>query len=100
VWADNNYSGQLVDWSAEKLRLTLQIVRRTDDTTGFVMVPRRWVVERTLSWLMRSCRLVCDHETPPAMRETMVRWSMTMLMSGRLAGRHPGAISRSAPRAR
>ncbi|MFJ8547308.1 IS5 family transposase [Streptomyces sp. NPDC093586] len=100
VWADGGYAGRLVDWAAENLQLTLEIVRRTDDATGFVVLPRRWVVERTLSWLMRSRRLVRDYETLSAMHEAMVLWSMTMLMSGRLAGRRPGAFSRSAPRAR
>ncbi|MFJ2722696.1 IS5 family transposase [Streptomyces sp. NPDC087437] len=103
VWADGGYAGSLVDWAREKLRLTLEIVRRSDDTTGFVVLPRRWVVERTLdptSWLMRSRRLVRDVETLPAMHEAMVLWSMTMLMSGRLAGCRPGAFSRTAPRAR
>jgi transposase len=100
VWADGGYAGRLVEWAAENLQLTLEIVRRTDDTTGFVVLPRRWVVERTLSWLMRSRRLVRDYETLPAMHEAMLLWSMTMLMSGRLAGRRPGALSRPAPRAR
>ncbi len=100
VWADGGYAGRLVEWAAENLQLTLEIVRRTDDTTGFVVLPRRWVVERTLSWLMRSRRLVRDYETLPTMHEAMVLWSMTMLMSGRLAGRRPGALSRPAPRAR
>ncbi|GAA2659021.1 hypothetical protein GCM10010307_75300 [Streptomyces vastus] len=44
-------------------------------------------MERTLSWLMRSRRLVRDVETLPAMHEAMVLWSMSMLMSRRLAGR-------------
>ncbi|MGW7387116.1 IS5 family transposase [Streptomyces sp. NPDC054794] len=101
VWADGGYAGRLVDWAAEKCQLTLQIVKRSDDTAGFVVLPRRWVVERTLSWLMRSRRLVRDYETLPAMHEAMVLWSMTMLMSGRLAGRRPSAFSRRpAPRAR
>ncbi|WP_328834790.1 IS5 family transposase [Streptomyces europaeiscabiei] len=100
VWADGGYAGRLVDWAAEKLRCTLQIVKRTDDTTGFVVLPRRWVVERTLSWLMRSRRLVRDYETLPAMHEAMVLWSMTMLMSGRLAGRRPVGFRRPAPRVR
>lgn len=100
VWADGGYAGRLVDWAAENLHLTLEIVKRSNDTTGFVVLPRRWVVERTLSWLMRSRRLVCDYETLPAMHEAMVLWSMTMLMSGRLAGRRPGAFSRPASRAR
>jgi transposase len=100
VWADGGYAGRLVGWAAERLHLTLEIVRRTDDTTGFVVLPRRWVVERTLSWLMRSRRLARDYETLPAIHEAMVLWSMTMLMSSRLAGRRPGAFTRPAPRAR
>ncbi|MGW3939867.1 IS5 family transposase [Streptomyces phaeochromogenes] len=92
VWADGAYAGSLVDFAREKLQLTLDIVRRTDDTTGFVVLPRRWVVERTLSWLMRSRRLVRDYETLPAMHEAMVLWSMTMLMSSRLAGRRRNAF--------
>ncbi|MCX5197064.1 transposase [Streptomyces sp. NBC_00249] len=87
VWADGGYAGSLVAWARIKLRLTLDIVRRTDDTTEFVVLPRRRVVERTLSWLMRSRRLVRDFEMLPVMHEAMVLWSMTMLMTGRLAGR-------------
>ncbi len=63
VWADGGYAGSLVDWAREKPRLILHIVKRTDDTTDFVVLPRRWVVERTLSWLMRTRRLVHDRET-------------------------------------
>jgi transposase len=42
VWADGAYAGSLVGWAAEKLRCTLQIVKRTDDTAGFAVLPRRW----------------------------------------------------------
>ncbi|MET7726882.1 hypothetical protein [Streptomyces mirabilis] len=42
-------------------------------------------MERTLSWLMRSRRLVGDYETLPEVHEAMVLWSMPMLMSRRLA---------------
>lgn len=87
VWADGAYAGRLVAWAQEKLQLTLQIVKRSDNTSGFVVLPRRWVVERTLSWLMRSRRLVRDYETLPEVHEAMVLWSMTMLMSRRQARR-------------
>jgi transposase len=85
VWADGGYAGRLVAWAAEKLHLTVQIVKRSDDVTGFVVLPRRWMVERTLGWLLRSRRLVRDYETLPAVHEQMVLWSMTRLMSRRLA---------------
>ena len=87
VWADGGYSGRLVTWAKEKLQLTLQIVKRSDDVTGFAVLPRRWVVERTLGWLMRSLRLVRDFETLPASSEAFVYFSQAMLMSRRLARR-------------
>ena len=48
VWADSAYAGRLAGWAAEKLALELTIVKRTDDTQGFVVLTRRRVVERTL----------------------------------------------------
>ncbi|MDT0461390.1 transposase, partial [Streptomyces sp. DSM 41527] len=72
VWADGGYAGRLVDWARNKLRLTLEIVKRSDDMRGFVVLPRRWCVERTLSWLMRSRRLARDYETRPATSEAVV----------------------------
>jgi transposase len=47
-WADGGYAGRLVVWANTVLRLAVIIVKRTDNTTGFVVLPRRWVVERTL----------------------------------------------------
>ncbi|MFF0062107.1 IS5 family transposase [Streptomyces sp. NPDC005279] len=85
IWADGGYTGRLVDWAKEKLQLTLQIVKRSDDMTGFVVLPRRWVVERTLGWLLRTRRLVRDFETLPASSEAFVYFSLVMLMSRRLA---------------
>ncbi|MET8748429.1 IS5 family transposase [Streptomyces sp. NPDC004728] len=93
VWADGGYTGSLVDWCRDKLALTLEIVKRTDDMTGFVVLPRRWVAERTFAWLMNSRRLARDYETLPATSEAVIRWSMVTRMSRRLArpraaGRH------------
>ncbi|WP_031089098.1 IS5/IS1182 family transposase, partial [Streptomyces sp. NRRL S-15] len=93
VWADGGYTGSLIDWCRTTLGLTLQIVKRTDDMEGFVVLPRRWVVERTLSWLMQSRRLARDYETLTATSEAMIQWSMITRMSRRLArprahGRH------------
>jgi transposase len=91
IWADGGYTGRLVTWAREKLQLTLEIVKRSDDMSGFVVLPRRWCVERTLGWLMRSLRLVRDFETLPASSETFVYFSMAMLMSRRIAIPAPAA---------
>jgi transposase len=85
VWADGGYTGDLVDWCRQKLAFTLQVVKRTDDMRGFVVLPRRWVAERTFAWLMHSRRLARDYETLPASSEAMIRWSMVTRMSRRLA---------------
>ncbi|MGW6464645.1 transposase [Streptomyces rubiginosohelvolus] len=96
IWADGGYTGVLVDWAREKLHLTLEIVKRSD-APRFVVLPRRWVVEGTLSWLMRSRRLARDYETLPATSESIILWSMTMLMSRRLARRtHTATMSLAA----
>jgi transposase len=57
IWADGGYAGGLVDLVRASWRWTLAIVKRTDDMHGFVVLPRRWVVERTFAWLGRNRRL-------------------------------------------
>ncbi|MET8537805.1 IS5 family transposase [Streptomyces sp. NPDC005065] len=85
VWADGGYTGELVSWAKRKLQLTLQIVKRTDDMEGFVVLPRRWMVERTLGWLLNSRRLARDYESRCDTAEAMVHWSMIRLMTRQLA---------------
>jgi transposase len=84
VWADGGYAGKLVDWARHTCGIVLQIVKRSDDMTGFVVLPRRWVVERTLAWITRHRRCVRDYERLPAHHEAMVRWSMIRITSRRL----------------
>lgn len=85
VWADGGYAGRLVTWATGVLRLTVTVVKRSDDTRGFVVVPRRWVVERTFGWLMRHRRLVRDYERLPEHHEAMVLWATVMIMTRQLA---------------
>jgi transposase len=85
VWADGGYAGRLLPWARKCLRLTVTVVKRSDDTKGFVVLPRRWVVERTLGWLTRNRRLVRDYERLATTHEAMTLIAMTRLMSRRLA---------------
>jgi transposase len=63
VWADAGYNAhQVKDAVARSPGLRLEIVKRTDDIKGFVVLPRRWVVERTFSWFGRNRRLAKDYE--------------------------------------
>jgi len=87
AWADGGYAGKLVTWAASTLKpkLTLQIVRRPDDLHTFQVLPRRWVVERTLSWITRHRRTVRDYERTAAHHETYIYWAMIIVMTRRLA---------------
>jgi transposase len=85
VWADGAYAGKLVNWAKTALALTIQIVKRSDTAIGFEVIPRRWVAERTLAWICRRRRCVRDYERLPEHHEAMVKVSMIMLMSRRLA---------------
>ena len=63
IWADGGYNAWQVDVAAAKVpRLRLEIVKRSDDIKGFVVLPRRWLVERTFSWFGRNRRLAKDFE--------------------------------------
>ncbi|MGW2232147.1 IS5 family transposase [Streptomyces formicae] len=92
IWADGGYTGHLTDWTTQHLGVVLDIVRRSDDVQGFQVLPRRWVVERSFAWLLRSRRLVRDYERRTETSEAVVLWSMTMLMSRRLAVLHQGPV--------
>ena len=90
VWADGGYANSidssLLGWALDKLRLVIEIVRRNDDVKGFQVLPRRWVVERTFGWLVRSRRLARDYERLTANSEAMIKIAMIRLMAARLAG--------------
>jgi transposase len=63
VWADAGYDARQVKATVASIPvLTMEIVRRSDDTKGFKIQPRRWVVERTFSWFARNRRLAKDYE--------------------------------------
>ena len=85
IWADGGYAGQLVGWAKAAGGWVLEIVKRCDDVKGFVVLPRRWVVERTFGWLGRYRRLSRDYETLPESSETLIRIAMINLMVHRLA---------------
>jgi transposase len=86
VFADGGYAGDKLKGAVEGLgKWTLEIVKRSDVAKGFVLLPRRWVVERTIAWLNRNRRLAKDVE---ATIESSVTWlyiASVKLMSRRLA---------------
>lgn len=86
VWADGGYNAWQVEAAVAKVPvLRLEIVKRSDDMKGFVVLPRRWVVERTFSWFGRNRRLAKDFENLAATLETFVTLASIQLALRRLA---------------
>jgi putative transposase len=84
IWADGGYAGRLVDWVRTPGHWLLTIVRKSAETTGFVVLPKRWIVERTFGWLGRCRRLSKDYEALPETSETWIYVAMIHLMLRRL----------------
>jgi putative transposase len=86
IWADGIYRG-LGDWLGQlrqRRKLRLEIVKRQQEQKGFVVLPRRWVVERTFAWLGRYRRLSKDYEALPGTEEAWIYLAMIRLMLARL----------------
>jgi putative transposase len=87
VFADGGYAGQLVHWFKETVGWKLEIVKRGDETNGFEVLPKRWIVERTFGWLSLYRRHSKDYEELTENSEAMIYVSMIRLMTRRLAKR-------------
>jgi putative transposase len=100
IWADQGYTGALIPWSAQEHGVRLEVVypafrqlRRyapdvtTDlgDTPGFRVIPKRWIVERTFSWLGRQRRLSKDYERLASTAEALIYLVGIRLLLARLA---------------
>lgn len=93
IWVDGGYSGK--DFASRVKQLfgcLVEVVKRCDDVSGFTVLPRRWVVERTFGWLGRYRRLSKDYEFHPKTSENMIYLGMIRLMLRRLSGRSYSTI--------
>jgi putative transposase len=84
-WAAGAYGGDLIEWVARTGGWGLELVQRAAGTVGFVVVPKRWIVERTFGWLGRFRRLSKDDEVLPETSAALSRSAMMSLMRHRLA---------------
>ena len=84
IWVDGGYRGLVIEWVKVRFRYLLEVVLRSDDMKGFVLLPRRWVVERTFAWLNNHRRLSKDYERYTKTSETMIQIAMMRLMLRRL----------------
>jgi putative transposase len=85
VWGDARYQGKLISWAKEALGITLEIVTRPAGQRGFVVQPRRWVVERSFAWLDRYRRLARDWEAASWSACALVHIAASNLMARRIA---------------
>lgn len=92
IWADASYRGEFVEWVRNlrqgrgRRRIELEIVAKSPGD-GFVVLPKRWIVERTFAWFGRSRRLSKDFEALCETVETWILIAMIYLMTKRLARR-------------
>ncbi|NJO50662.1 MAG: IS5 family transposase, partial [Leptolyngbyaceae cyanobacterium RM2_2_4] len=86
IWTDGGFDGApFMMWVMDVCRWIVQVVPRPEQTKGFVLLKKRWVVERTFGWLMGCRRLVRDYELLPETSETFIYLAMIRIMIRRLA---------------
>jgi len=85
VWADSAYGGELVEYVRQWCRFVLEIVRPSPDQKGFQVHPKRWIVERSISWLNWWRRLSKDYETTVESSESMIKIAAIRMMLKRIS---------------
>lgn len=84
VWVDGAYRGDVIDSVVDETRLEIEVVKRPDEQRGFVLLKRRWIVERTNSWFGKFRILSKEYERTIESSRADVLLAMTMLMARRL----------------
>ena len=85
IWADSAYGGELVSYVQQWCRFVLEIVRALPNQRGFQVQPKRWIVERSLSWFNWWRRLSKDYEKTVESSESMIKISAIRLMLKRIS---------------
>ncbi len=83
IFADGGYAGKFVDWTRGWFLRSVEIVKRPE-LHRFVVLPKRWIVERTFAWFGKYRRLSKDYETLTECSECMIQIAMINLMVHRL----------------
>ena len=86
IWVDGGFAGEdFLHWVMDTFRWILDVVLRPEGSQGFVLLPKRWTVERTYGWWHWCRRLNLDYERNPASSEAFIHLAMIRLMLRRLA---------------
>lgn len=92
LWADGAYAGFLETWVVLLRRyrkVRLEIIKRSDHLKGFIVLPKRWIVERTFGWFYKYRRLSKDYEYRTDTSEAMIYVAMIHIMVRRIALKTP-----------
>ena len=87
ILADQGYTERFIAWFMTTFGWIVEIVRRNPDVTGFEVIPKRWIVERTFAWMNMYRRLSKDYEYHTSSSEAMVYLASIRLMLKRCANR-------------
>src|SRR5215212_4114947 len=86
IWVDGAYSGDpLSQWCQQEGGWELEVVDRNREVSGFEVIPKRWIVERTISWIGQNRRMSKDYERQVQTSETFIEVAMIRLILRRLA---------------
>ena len=72
AYVDGGYAGRLLRWAERQTHMILEVVKRSVGQTGFAVIRRRWVVERTFAWIIKNRRFARDYEQLTAVAETLI----------------------------
>jgi putative transposase len=89
MWADQGYKETMITWFRQCLQCVVEVVTRPAEQRGFVVQPRRWVVERTFGWLNRSRQLSKDYDVYAETTEQWVYLASIQVIMRRLARHYP-----------
>ena len=84
IIVDQGYTGELIDWTMRVFGWVLEVVVKVAGLSGFNVLPKRWVVERTFGWFNFQRRLSKDYELLPCCSEAMIRLSMIRIMLNKI----------------
>ena len=86
LYADGGYQGPQFQQGLQRVcqQINVEIVKRSDMAKQFVVLPRRWIVERSIAWLNRCRRLAKDWECLNRSAVAFLRWASVRLMVRRL----------------
>lgn len=85
LFADGSYTGPWIEWAQTRLQITVEVVKKLAEQQGFVVLPKRWIVERTLAWCSRHRRLAKDYEYWPECSAAWLYLASIRLLVRRLA---------------